>query len=62
MKKIIPSSDNMKSIPKKRRLSKKYIFWIIILILLGLLVIWGLFKGFKEDEKFQKHIENEQNH
>ncbi|MBK5270895.1 MAG: hypothetical protein JJE22_07765 [Bacteroidia bacterium] len=56
------SSDNKRSIPKKNRLSKKDIFWIIIVILLGLMVSWGLLKEYKDDDEYRKHIENEQNH
>lgn len=56
------SSDNKRSIPKKNRLIKKDIFWIIIVILLGLIMLWGLLKEFKDESTFQKHIENEQNH
>ena len=58
----MPAFDNRRSIPKKQWLSKKDIFWIIIVILLGLIVLWGLFKEYKGDEKFKKYLENEQNH
>lgn len=56
------SSDNKRSIPKRSKLSKKDIFWIIILILIGLIVLWGFLKEYKDDEAFQKHLKNEQNH
>lgn len=56
------SSDNKRSISKRKRLHKKDIFWIIILILTGLLVLWGLLKEYKDDKDFKKHLENEQNH
>ena len=56
------SSDKNKRSPKKGRLTRRDIFWIIILIVPGIVVLYGLVKQSQDDEKFKKHLENEQNH
>jgi len=49
----------MKSIDKKG--NRKSIIWIIIIIILGILMLWGIYEQFKTDRGFQKHKEKEEN-
>jgi hypothetical protein len=49
----------MASIDKKQNL--KAIIWLIIIILLGFFMLWGLYHELKTDREFQKHKEQEEN-
>ena len=59
---FMASSDKSKRFRQKGKLTRKEIFWIIVLIVLGIVVLYGLVKQSQDDEKFKKHLENEQNH
>ena len=44
-----------------KKKDRKTIIWIIIIIILGILMLWGLYDQFKTDRDFQKHKEKEEN-
>jgi hypothetical protein len=54
------SSGDKRSTSNRILLTNKEIFWIIIIILAGLIMFYGLYKEFKDEAEFQKHKENEQ--
>jgi hypothetical protein len=50
----------MAAINNKRNFST--VIWIMIIILLGALMLWGFYTEYEAEREFQQHKEKEQNH